>query len=211
MNHGISKQTLHRLPLYLNYCTSLPEDTPEYISSTAIAEALNLYPVQVRKDLASIGCCGRPKVGYVTKDLIEDIRQFLGYNDQNSAIIVGAGKLGKALLSYSGFDRYGLDILAAFDCNPAVVGTTEDEKQVLPVERMKTFCKRLNVRIGIITVPSSQAQNACDALVESGIRAIWNFAPVHLHVPENILVQNENMASSLAVLSNHLAEQMQKQ
>ena len=126
----------------------------------------------------------------------------------SAIVIVGAGSLGKALLNYSGFKAYGLNIIAAFDlCEEP---TEFQGKTVFPIAQLGSFCRKVNVHIGIITVPASSAQEICDLLVESGIRAIWNFAPVHLVVPDGILVQNENMASSLALLSNHLREQMKK-
>ena len=208
MTPNISKHTLQRLPMYLSYIQGLPEDAPKNISATTIAEALQLNDVQVRKDLASVSSSGKPKVGYNVKDLIAELEAFLGYNDIDNAVIVGAGSLGKALLNYSGFKAYGLNIIAAFDlCEEP---TEFQGKTVFPIAQLCSFCRKVNVHIGIITVPASSAQEICDLLVESGIRAIWNFAPVHLVVPDGILVQNENMASSLALLSNHLREQMKK-
>lgn len=208
MTPNISKHTLQRLPMYLSYIQGLPEDAPKNISATTIAEALQLNDVQVRKDLASVSSSGKPKVGYNVKDLIAELEAFLGYNDIDNAVIVGAGSLGKALLNYSGFKAYGLNIIAAFDlCEEP---TEFQGKKVFPIAQLGSFCRKVNVHIGIITVPASSAQEICDLLVESGIRAIWNFAPVHLVVPDGILVQNENMASSLALLSNHLREQMKK-
>ncbi|HCK86512.1 MAG: redox-sensing transcriptional repressor Rex [Acutalibacteraceae bacterium] len=208
MTQNISKHTLQRLPMYLSYIKGLPEDAPKNISATTIAEALQLNDVQVRKDLASVSSSGKPKVGYNVKDLIAELEAFLGYNDIDNAVIVGAGSLGKALLNYSGFKAYGLNIIAAFDlCEEP---TEFQGKTVFPIAQLESFCRKVNIHIGIITVPASSAQEICDLLVNSGIRAIWNFAPVHLVVPDGILVQNENMASSLALLSNHLREQMKK-
>lgn len=208
MTQNISKHTLQRLPMYLSYIKGLPEDAPKNISATTIAEALQLNDVQVRKDLASVSSSGKPKVGYNVKDLIAELEAFLGYNDIDNAVIVGAGSLGKALLNYSGFKAYGLNIIAAFDlCEEP---TEFQGKTVFPIAQLESFCRKVNIHIGIITVPASSAQEICDLLVNSGIRAIWNFAPVHLVVPDGILVQNENMASSLALLSNHLCEQMKK-
>lgn len=208
MTQNISKHTLQRLPMYLSYIKGLPEDAPKNISATTIAEALQLNDVQVRKDLASVSSSGKPKVGYNVKDLIAELEAFLGYNDIDNAVIVGAGSLGKALLNYSGFKAYGLNIIAAFDlCEEP---TEFQGKTVFPITQLESFCRKVNIHIGIITVPASSAQEICDLLVNSGIRAIWNFAPVHLVVPDGILVQNENMASSLALLSNHLREQMKK-
>jgi len=203
----ISKSVLKRLPTYLNYLNSLPKDAAAYISATALANALGMGEVQVRKDLAQVSDGGRPKIGYLRERLIEDISQFLGYDNTTDAILVGAGKLGQALLGYSGFDAYGLNILAAFDANitkPKEV----DGKPLLPMSDLKDFCRENKILMGIITVPAASAQQVCNKMIDCGIKAIWTFAPVHLDVPENILVQNENMATSLAVLSMHLQAQM---
>lgn len=205
---SISTQTLHRIPLYLNYLRSLPEDGAENISATAIAEALGLNDVQVRKDLAQVSSGGRPKIGYVTKRLIADIEEFMGYNDTRSAIIAGAGNLGRALFSYGGFSEYGLELVAAFDVDDSLIGTSIAGKPVLSFDRMKDLCQRMKIRIGIITVPADAAQQVCDQMVESGILAIWNFAPVHLNVPAGVLVRYENIACSLAVLAKRLNDKL---
>ncbi len=203
---SIPRQTLMRLPVYLAYLRGLGAQAPVHISSASIAAALNLGPVQVRKDLACLPCTGRPKTGYVTAELVHALEHFLGYDDTANAIVVGAGKLGRSLMSYSGFARYGLNILAAFDSDPALAGTQYDGKPILSMDRLVDLCGRLGVHLGIITVPAEAAQPVCDLMVRGGILAIWNFAPTRLTAPEDVLIHNENMASSLAVLSRHLAE-----
>ena len=205
----ISKAVLKRLPGYLSYLKSIPPETCTYISATALANALGMGEVQVRKDLAMVSDGGRPKIGYQLKGLIEDISQFLGYDNTTDAILVGAGKLGQALLGYSGFDAYGLNILAAFDVKP-FAERTEEGKPVYSMEELESFCRSRNVLMGIITVPAAYAQQVCDQMIACGIQAIWNFAPTHLGVPESILVQNQNMATSLAVLSMHLQAQIKE-
>lgn len=203
----ISKAVLKRLPGYLSYLKSIPEGTSPYISATALANALGMGEVQVRKDLAMVSDGGRPKIGYMRESLIEDISQFLGYDNTTDAILVGAGKLGQALLGYSGFEAYGLNILAAFDVEHFDQGDGAG-KPIYPISQMETFCRANKVLMGIVTVPAQYAQSVCDQLIACGIKAVWNFAPTHLDVPANILVQNENMATSLAVLSMHLQAQM---
>ncbi|WP_202621526.1 redox-sensing transcriptional repressor Rex [Anaerocolumna sedimenticola] len=205
---SISTQTLQRLPMYLNYLKSLPDNQILNISATTIAEALKFNDVQVRKDLAIISSGGRPKIGYITKNLIFDIEKFLGYDDADSAVIAGAGDLGRTLLSYDGFSKYGLDIIAAFDVREDIIGTTINGKKVLSSDKLKDLCGRMKVRIGIIAVPASEAQEICNSMVESGILAIWNFAPVNLNVPDSVLVQNEDMAFSLAKLSKSLSKKL---
>lgn len=197
-------QTLQRLPVYLSYLKSLQNDCTVNISATNIANALEMNDVQVRKDLAMISGGGRPKTGHNRESLVYDIESFLGYYDLNTAVIAGAGHLGRALLSYDGFSKYGLEIIAAFDIDEKMIGSYVNGKKILNADKMINLCKRMKVRIGIVTVPENQAQRVCDDLIEGGVLAIWNFAPVHLNAPERILVKNENMASSLAVLSKHL-------
>ncbi len=208
MAQKISNSVLKRLPVYLSYLKALPDDAPENISATTLAAALNMGEVQVRKDLALVSDGGRPKVGYHRAGLVEDIEQFLGYDNTNDAVLIGAGKLGCALLGYSGFSEYGLNILAAFDANETLAGQSEGGKPILPLSDLEKICSKQKIYIGIITVPAPYAQEVCDLLVANGIKAIWNFAPTHLDVPEGIIVQNENMATSLAVLSKHLSAQM---
>jgi len=203
----ISKAVLKRLPGYLSYLKSIPEDASPYISATGLANALGMGEVQVRKDLAMVSDGGRPKIGYLRESLIEDISQFLGYDNTTDAILVGAGKLGQALLGYSGFAAYGLNILAAFDAAVSAQQVVEG-KTVYPVEQLESFCRQNNVLMAIITVPAAHAQEVCDRLIKCGIKAVWNFAPTHLDVPGGILVQHENMATSLAVLSMHLQAQI---
>ena len=205
----ISKAVLKRLPTYLSYLKSLPQGSSVYISATALANALGMGEVQVRKDLAMVSDGGRPKIGYRRESLMEDISQFLGYDNTTDAILVGAGKLGQALLGYGGFEAYGLNILAAFDVNPPS-SKTEEGKPILPMEELESFCYTNKILMGIITVPADQAQQVCDKLIACGIKAVWTFAPVHLEVPEHILVQNENMATSLALLSMHLQVQIKE-
>ena len=204
----ISKSVLKRLPGYLAYLKSLPEEAPAHISATALANALGMGEVQVRKDLALVSNGGRPKIGYLRESLVEDIEQFLGYDNTTDAVLIGAGKMGCALLGYEGFDEYGLNILAAFDSDTGKEGIDASGKPILSMSKLPGFCRSHKVLMGIITVPSSHAQQVCDLLIANGIKAIWNFAPAHLEVPDHILVQTENMATSLAVLSMHLQAQI---
>ncbi len=205
----ISKQALQRLPFYLNYLKKKQEEGIINISSPMIALELNLNEVQVRKDIASVSKRdGKPKTGHNVNYLIEDIETFLGYNNVDHAVIVGVGSLGRALLHYKGFENYGLEIIAAFDNDPYLFNQEINGIKVSSIDKLEDLVRRLQVHIGIITVPAHCAQDVCDKMIKGGVLAIWNFAPVHLNVPENILVQNENMASSLAVLSRHLKVKM---
>ena len=206
----ISKSVLKRLPGYLAYLKNMPEDAPTHISATALANALGMGEVQVRKDLAMVSAGGRPKIGYQREALINDIEQFLGYDNTTDAVLIGAGKLGQALMGYKGFDEYGLNILAAFDAHPKQ-SRTEEGKPIYPISKLTQFCRSHKVLMGIITVPAESAQEVADQLIAGGIKAIWTFAPAHLDVPTGILVQYENMATSLAVLSVHLQAQIKEE
>ena len=203
----ISKSVLKRLPGYLAYLKTLSDEKSPYISATSLAAALGMGEVQVRKDLAMVSDGGRPKIGYQRSALIDDIEQFLGYDNTTDAVLIGAGKLGQALCGYSGFEAYGLNILAAFDINPTAEFTDEG-KPIYHMSQLESFCRTNKVLMGIITVPAKFAQEVCDQLIAAGIKAIWTFAPTHLEVPPGILVQSENMAMSLAVLSMHLQAQI---
>ena len=201
--YSIPKATLGRLPQYLEYLRSLPE-IRRTISATAIAKALSLGDVQVRKDLAVVSGAGKPKIGYETDKLITDIESHLGYERLTNAVLVGAGKLGRALLDYDGFENFGVKIIAGFDCNETVL--TNGAKAILPIREIGAYCKEHNVKLGIITVGQGSAQEVCDKLVESGIKAIWNFAPVTLKVPNGVLLRQENLALSLAYLNNQISK-----
>lgn len=201
-NIEVSKATLNRLPLYLKYLYQLDKMGVKTVSSTLIAGGLNLNPVQVRKDIAvASSVAGKPKTGYVTKELIVDLESFLGYDNTHDAVLVGVGGLGSAFLGYNGFEHYGLNIAAAFDVNPQIVGSEVNGKLVQHIDELEGVVKRYKIRLGIITVPSKAAQEVADVMVKAGIKAIWNFAPVHLSIPSDIEIKTEDLAANLALLS----------
>lgn len=201
--NGISKATLGRIPMYLDLLRDLPEERYEHISATTIARKLSLGEVQVRKDLASISGAGKPKLGYLTSELIENLENSLGCNNYALAVLVGAGKLGKALLDYDEFEKFGIKIAAAFDSNDKEISITGKIK-VKPINEFEDFCKSRNIQLGIITVGAGSAQAVCDKMVECGITGILNFAPCSPHVPDGVVIQNENLALSLAHLKNQI-------
>lgn len=199
----LSVSTMRRLPVYLHYLHSIKNERKN-ISAAAVAAAFGLNDVQVRKDLAAASGSGKPKTGYDVAELIEQIESCLGYGSDTKTILVGAGNLGKALLYYGGFVDYGLDIIAAFDRDEKTIGSIVGGKPVLPLCDLETVCFDKGIRLGIITTPVESAQETCDRLVSCGVKAIWNFAPTILCAPAGVLIENENLASSLAVLSRHL-------
>lgn len=201
---SVSKATLGRIPRYLNFLRELSPEKVPYISATTISKELDLGEVQVRKDLAMVSGAGRPRLGYETQVLIEQLEDCLGYNKVTLAVLVGAGRLGRALLQYDGFEHYGVKITAAFDSNDKVINL-DSKTEILPMNQFESFCGEHNINLGIITVGEGSAQQVCDQMVKSGITAIWNFAPCKLHVPDGVLLQNENLALSLAHLRNRLS------
>lgn len=203
----VSQSTMRRLPIYLMYLKSLSPNAPTHISSAAIAAALGAGEIQVRKDLAAVSDCGRPRRGYPVDALIADITAFLGYNERRDAVVVGCGKLGAALLSYSGFHEYGIRLVAGFDTDPALA----DEYAVhpiFPLDKLEPICREHAVQVAILAVPAAEAQAACDRLTAAGIRAVLNLAPAHLDVPDGVVVQQVDLAALLAQLSGRLFEQM---
>lgn len=205
----VMKSTLSRLPLYYSFISKLEEEGVEYVSSALVAQSLNMNPVLVRKDLSGVSSVtGKPRNGFEVATLLRDLSEYLGYNNLDEAILVGVGGLGRTLLGNTEFSKLGLNIVVGFDKNPDLNGMQIGNKYVLPISKMKSFIKRTGIKIGIITVPADQAQSVCDLMVNSGILAIWNFAFTLLNVPQGILVKNENLPSSLAMLSYKLAKKL---
>ena len=196
-----SKPLLERVPLYLKYLYSI-KDNKKSVSSTAISQALRLGEVQVRKDLNAISGSGKPKVGYEVQSLICNLEDFLGKTKKVNVALVGAGKLGKALYGYGGFEEYGVQISAAFDVAVEAPQVFRDEKLIYPIGAFSDYVRENNVMIGIIAVPEQNAQTTADMMVKNGIKAIWNFAPGKINVPEGVTLRSENMAASLALLAS---------
>ena len=206
-SNKVSKKTLSRLPVYLEYLKALPEQQDQ-ISATTIAKALGLGDVQVRKDLAKICDTGRRRTGRSREQLIHDIENYLDFVTETGAVLVGTGKLGQALLEYGGFQESGLNLMAGFDICPPSNRKGSCAKPIYPMSRLETFCKHYDVRIGVIAVPSESAQAVCDCLIDCGVRAIWNFAPIRLKVPDHVVVRSENLALSLTSLRLELKNQV---
>jgi redox-sensing transcriptional repressor len=197
----ISIPTIKRFPSYLRLLRQYREEGEQWVSATRLAEELGLTAIQVRKDMAGTGVEGRPKVGFEINALIAAIVENLGWDNATDAILIGAGHLGVALARYEGFASYGLQIVAAFDKDPAKSGRPIGNTTVYPMEQMKSFVTENAINIAVITVPAEAAQEVADELVEAGIKAIWNFAPKDLRLPSNIVLQRTDLATSFAVLS----------
>lgn len=196
-----STPTIKRLPAYLHVIEAAAREGKEYISGTVIAEELELEAIQVRKDLATTGIIGKPRLGFPVNELIETINTFLDWNRVHKAILLGSGHLGSALLGYKVFPRHGLNIVAAFDVDTNRIGTTINGVPVYALPDLKEQVAALDVKMAILTVPSTHAQQVADLLVDCGIEAIWNFTNIKIKVPESVVVQKEDLSSGYAVLS----------
>ena len=198
IKNQISKATLGRMPKYLEFLKSASQT---YISSSAIAKALSLGEVQVRKDLSAICGKGKPKIGYLRTDLIDCIEEYTEPDTLTYAVMVGAGKLGKALFDYRGFDEFGIKIISIFDNNEELI---RQDDRILSMSQFEEQCSKYGVKIGIIAVNKESAQSVCELMIKNNIKAIWNFAPCQLRVPEDVVFKQENLALSLAHLKNRI-------
>ncbi|MDT4762667.1 redox-sensing transcriptional repressor Rex [Sphaerochaeta sp. PS] len=201
IHRGIPIPTIKRLPSYLRLLKQYREEGQEMVSATALAEELGLKPIQVRKDISCTGIEGKPKVGFVIHRLIDAIIHTLGWDNATDAILIGAGHLGSALARYEGFDTYGLKIVAAFDIDEVKWGAKLGEVPVYSISDIKEYLNANHVNIGVLAVPANHAQEVAELLVDCGILAIWNFAPKDLKLPERVVVQRTDLATSFAVLS----------
>lgn len=201
----IPEPTLRRLPLYYQYLKKIRDEKKgEFVSCTQIGNVLGILPIQVRKDLGVTDAVGKPKLGYSIDELIAIIEDFLGWNNTKDAYLVGVGHLGTALLGFERFKEYGLNIIAAFDIDKEKIGQTIHGVKVFHIGKLDNMVKRMGIKIGILTVPSAPAQDLTNEMVHAGIEAIWNFSPVKVTVRPGIIIQHENLASSLVVLSKKL-------
>lgn len=200
-NKDIPIPTIKRLPSYLRLLKQYLEEGQKMVSATTLAEELGLKPIQVRKDISCTGIEGRPKVGFTIARLIDAIIHTLGWDNSTDAILVGAGHLGSALARYEGFDTYGLKIVAAFDIDEVKWGAKLGDVPVFSISDIKEYLKANHVNIGVLAVPAIHAQEVAELLVSCGIMAIWNFAPKDLKLPERVVVQRTDLATSFAVLS----------
>lgn len=205
MNKRIPEPSLRRLPSYVYFLRQLAAQGRQAVSTADLAQALKLDPTQVRKDLSLAGATGRPRVGYDLAELLTTVETFLGWHNATDAFLVGTGQLGSALLRYEGFGQRGLNILAAFDTDPNKIGTIVHGREIMHVSRLVGLAKRMRVLLGILTVPGEAAQPTAEKMVEGGMIAIWNFAPATLSLPEGIIVENEHLDETLAVLSHRLS------
>lgn len=206
----IPEPTLRRLPWYLS-CAKLMRDKGEkFVSSTQISKQINIDSSQIAKDLSYVDISGRTRVGYEVDLLISVLEDFLGFTNLHRAYLFGVGSLGGALLRDSGLSHFGLKIVGAFDVNPDLVGTEINGIPIYRTDELQLRMQKDKVNIGVLTVPIAISQQVTDKMVEGGIKAVWNFTPFRIRVPEGIVVQNTSLYAHLAVMFNRLNENMKK-
>ena len=196
--------TLRRLPWYLAYVSMLRSRNVEYVSSTAIAKEINVEATQIAKDLSFLNIRGKTRIGYAVAALERVLRYYLGFNREHNAVIIGVGSLGRALITDSGLTRYGLDIVAGFDVNPDIIGTSIMNVPVFDIKDISDVRRNFSAEIAIIAVPVEKAQQTADIAIAAGAKALWNFTPFRIRTPEGIVVQNTSIYAHLAVMYNRL-------
>ena len=200
----VPEPTLRRLPWYLSNIKLMKEKGEQYVSSTQISKEINIDASQIAKDLSYVNISGRTRVGYNIDALIEVLESFLGFTNMHKAFLFGVGSLGAALLRDSGLHHFGLEIVAAFDVNPELVGKDLNGIPIFHSDDFEAKMKEYDVNIGVLTVPINIAQEITNKMVDGGIKAVWNFTPFRIRVPENIVVQNPSLYAHLAVMFNRL-------
>lgn len=200
----VPEPTLRRLPWYLSNIKLMKDKGEQYVSSTQISKEINIDASQIAKDLSYVNISGRTRVGYNIDALIEVLESFLGFTNMHKAFLFGVGSLGAALLRDSGLHHFGLEIVAAFDVNPELVGKDLNGIPIYHSDDFEAKMKEYDVNIGVLTVPINVAQEITDKMVDGGIKAVWNFTPFRIRVPENIVVQNTSLYAHLAVMFNRL-------
>lgn len=200
----ISEAVIRRLPVYLRYLQHLQDMSTTTVSSHELGQYLDMNPAQIRKDLAYFGEFGRKGIGYDVQYLVEKIKQILKLDRRLNVALIGAGNLGTALSNYKRFTNEKLKIVAIFDSSPAKVGSTIGLLTVQSIEHIAKCVKELHIKIGIITVPASEAQMVADTLVRAGVKGILNFAPVVLKVPQDIPVRNADVTTELESLAYYI-------
>ncbi|WP_297677287.1 redox-sensing transcriptional repressor Rex [uncultured Bacteroides sp.] len=200
----VPEPTLRRLPWYLSNVKLLKQRGERFVSSTQISKEINIDASQIAKDLSYVNISGRTRVGYEVDTLITVLENFLGFTNMHKAFLFGVGSLGGALLSDSGLRHFGLEIVAAFDVNPKLVGTSLNGIPIFHSDDFGQKMREYDVNIGVLTVPIEIAQQITDTMIAGGIKAVWNFTPFRIRVPENIVVQNTSLYAHLAVMFNRL-------
>lgn len=204
VKEGISTAVVKRLPRYYRYLGELMESGTERISSSELSQRMNVTASQIRQDLNNFGGFGQQGYGYNVEYLYLEIGKILGVDKKHNMIIIGAGNLGQAIANYANFERRGFVVIGLFDKNPDIYGKVVRGVTVQPMEKLQEFIIKNNIEIAALTIPKTEAVKVAEVLVESGIKAIWNFAHVDLNVPKEVVVENVHLSESLMQLSYNL-------
>lgn len=205
-NKNISMAVIRRLPKYYRYLADLLSRDIQRISSKELSEIIGFTASQIRQDLNNFGGFGQQGYGYNVDALHREIGKILGLDRKYKAVLVGAGNLGQALTNYSGFKNAGFNIEAVFDANPKMIGLKIRDYEIMDSDNLELFVSNNDVDIAILCIPKNGAQAVADKLVASGVRGIWNFAPIDLEVPAEVIVENVNLTESLFTLSYLMKE-----
>jgi len=207
-NIVISKATIDRLPLYFRTLKQAEEEGVVIISSEELGRRIGITPEQIRKDFASFGEFGKKGVGYYVRELLRNVGEILGLHRNWNIAIIGVGHLGWALANYIDFEALGCNLRAIFDISPEIVGRPIKNIVVEHFNKIDEIIKERNIQIGVITVPNDAAQAVADRLTSLGIKGIWNFATIKVHVPEGTCLVNEDLSMGLSSVSYYLARQL---
>lgn len=203
---NISMAVIKRLPKYHRYLRGLLKDDVDRISSKDLSEKIGFTASQIRQDLNCFGDFGQQGYGYNVKELLDQISHILGLTKEYKTVIIGAGNIGQAIANYNRFDKLGFTLRAIFDANPKLVGIRIRDIEIQDIDNLEGFLKSDHTDIGIICVPGANAQKVCDILVQNGVKGIWNFAPVDLEVPKDVIVENVHLSESMLTLTYLLNE-----
>ena len=202
----LPEPTIRRLPWYLSYVRMLDNLHVEYVSSTQISKELNVQSSQIAKDLSFLNIRGKTRIGYEVRSLLVELEDFLGFNRQHDAVVIGTGSLGTALMQDHGLEHYGLNIVAGFDVRSEVIGKRLGGLPVLDINELASWQREHRVSIAILTVPVERAQETADLAVSSGMTALWNFTPYRIKTPPGVAIANTSIYAHLAIIYNRMLE-----
>ena len=200
----LPEPTIRRLPWYLSYVRMLDHLHVEYVSSTQISKELNVQSSQIAKDLSFLNIRGKTRIGYEVRSLLVELENFLGFNRQHDAVVIGTGSLGTALMQDHGLEHYGLNIVAGFDVRNEVIGKNLGGLPVFDINELASWQCEHHVSIAILTVPVERAQETADLAIASGVTALWNFTPYRIKVPEDVVIANTSIYAHLAIIYNRM-------
>lgn len=203
----LPEPTIRRLPWYLSYVRMLDNQNVSYVSSTQISKELNVQSSQIAKDLSFLNIRGKTRIGYEVKSLVTELEDFLGFDKQHNAVVIGTGSLGTALIQDHGLEHYGLNIVAGFDVRGDVIGQCLGDVPIYNINQLADWQREHRVSIAILTVPVEKAQEVADLAVSSGMTALWNFTPYRIKTPEGVAIANTSIYAHLAIIYNRMQDQ----